>query len=98
MALLSAFQRFCCERSRELYEFMTKEKKQLKDDSSIPGAVSNQESLGSETSLLLSKEQENHRYWENWGSGLCSEQQGALRGKGVLRNCRRRMKEETTLL
>ncbi|XP_032924637.1 glutamate-rich protein 6 isoform X4 [Catharus ustulatus] len=53
--------RFCCERSRELYEFITKEKKKLEDTSSLPRAVGNQESLGSETSLLLSKEQENRR-------------------------------------
>ncbi|KAI1236066.1 hypothetical protein IHE44_0002162 [Lamprotornis superbus] len=53
--------RFCCERSRELYEFITKERKRLEDASSLPGAVSIQESLGSETSLLLSQEQENCR-------------------------------------
>ncbi|XP_023789011.1 glutamate-rich protein 6 [Cyanistes caeruleus] len=53
--------RFCCERSRELYEFIRNERKRLEDVSSLPRAVSTQESLGSEANLLLSKEQENWR-------------------------------------
>ncbi|XP_031361535.2 glutamate-rich protein 6 [Lonchura striata] len=53
--------RFCCERSRELYEFIVKEKKRLEDVSSLPRTVSTHESLGSEANLLLSKEQDNQR-------------------------------------
>ncbi|XP_053808134.1 glutamate-rich protein 6 [Vidua chalybeata] len=53
--------RFCCERSRELYEFIVKEKRRLEDASSVPRAVSTHESLGSEANLLLSKEQDNQR-------------------------------------
>lgn len=90
-----AFQRFCCERSRDLYESIMKEKR-LEDASSLPRAVSTHESLGSEANQLLSKEQENQRYWENWGSDLCNEQQGALRGKGVLRNCREKDERRKT--
>ncbi|XP_038002123.1 glutamate-rich protein 6 [Motacilla alba alba] len=56
-----AFQRFCCQRSRELYEFIVRERKRLEDASSLPRAVSTQESLGSEANLLLPKEQDSHR-------------------------------------
>ncbi|XP_062355065.1 glutamate-rich protein 6 [Cinclus cinclus] len=53
--------RFCCECSRELYEFIVKERKRLEDASNLHRAVSSQESLGSDTNLLLSKGQENCR-------------------------------------
>nr|XP_054495478.1 glutamate-rich protein 6 [Agelaius phoeniceus] len=53
--------KFCCKRSRELYEFIMKEKKRLEDASSLPRAVSTQESLSSEANLLLSKEQDSQR-------------------------------------
>ncbi|XP_041323909.1 glutamate-rich protein 6 [Pyrgilauda ruficollis] len=49
--------RFCCQGSRELYEFILKERKRLEDASSLPRAVSTQESPGSEANMLLSKEQ-----------------------------------------
>lgn len=72
-----------------------KEKKRLEDASSLSRAVSTQESLSSEANLLLSKEQDSQRYWEDWGSGPCNEQ-GALRGKGALRNCRERDERRKT--
>ncbi|KAF2978048.1 hypothetical protein EK904_013899 [Melospiza melodia maxima] len=53
--------KFCCKRSRELYEFIMKEKKRLEDASSLPRAVSTQESLSAEANLLLSKEQDSQR-------------------------------------
>ncbi|RMC01853.1 hypothetical protein DUI87_21014 [Hirundo rustica rustica] len=51
--------RFCCERSRELCEFIMV-RKRLEDASSLPRAISS-ESIGSEANLLLSKEKENWR-------------------------------------
>ncbi|KAM4894820.1 glutamate-rich protein 6 [Sylvia borin] len=90
-----AFQRLCCEHSRELYELIV-ERKTPEDACSLPGALSTDESVGSEANLLLSKEKEDWRYWENWGSGLCNEQQGALRAKGVVRNCKERDERRKT--
>lgn len=71
-------------------------RKRLEEASSLPRALSPYESIGSEANLLLSKEKEDWRYWENWGSGLHNEQQGALRAKGVLRNHRERDERRKT--
>ncbi|XP_066182558.1 glutamate-rich protein 6 [Sylvia atricapilla] len=55
-----AFQRLCCEHSRELYELIV-ERKTPEDASSLPGALSTDESVGSEANLLLSEEKEDWR-------------------------------------
>ncbi|KAJ7400131.1 glutamate-rich protein 6 [Pitangus sulphuratus] len=71
--------RFCCKSYRDLYEFIMKERKRLRDACSAPRAVSTHEYHGSEAYQLQSKEQENQRYWENWGSG--SHQDGSTSPK-----------------
>ncbi|XP_017589905.1 PREDICTED: glutamate-rich protein 6, partial [Corvus brachyrhynchos] len=65
--------RFCCEHSRDLYEFFMKEKR-LEDASSLPRAVSTHESLGSEANQLLSQEQENQRQQKRHLAGELADQ------------------------
>lgn len=60
----SAFQRLCCEHCRELCDLRA-ETRTPEDANSLPRALSTDESVGSESNLLLSKE--DWRYRGDWG-------------------------------
>lgn len=58
----SAFQKFCCERNRDLFEFIVNERKNHEGAWSVPVAVGPHESHSTEADRLLSKERAYQRY------------------------------------
>ncbi|XP_074887282.1 LOW QUALITY PROTEIN: glutamate-rich protein 6 [Buteo buteo] len=60
----STFQKFCCERNRDLYEFIVNERKNHEGAWSVPIAVGPHKSHGTEADRLLSKERAYQRQQE----------------------------------
>lgn len=68
MTLLSAFQKFCCKRNQDLYEFIVNERKKHESAWNSPISVDSHKPHGSEAERHLAKEKAYQRYCrDSWG-------------------------------
>ena len=101
----SAFQKFCCEHNRDLYEFIVNERKTREGAGSVPIAAGPRESHGTEAERPLSKQRAYQRYRAKatgrTGDRGCLRTTGNSAGKSSVKKMKLQqegMKEEKNLL